>query len=101
MFGITEKSFRLIIDTLKQYPEIQKTILFGSRALGNYKNGSDIDIAIVGKNIDLGFCIKLSAHFNQKLPIPYKVDIINYILLKNSGLKQHIDNKGIVIYENN
>jgi predicted nucleotidyltransferase len=67
MFGITEKSFGLIMKTLKQYPEIEKSILFGSRAMNNYKSGSDIDIAIIGENIDFGICLKLSAFFNNTL----------------------------------
>ena len=41
-FGITEKSYNYIVAYLKTKPQIEKVILFGSRAKGNYKKGSDI-----------------------------------------------------------
>ncbi|MEW5845474.1 MAG: nucleotidyltransferase domain-containing protein [Bacteroidota bacterium] len=50
-FGISEKSYLLIIDVLKSYPEVEAAIIFGSRAKGNYKNGSDIDLALIGESL--------------------------------------------------
>lgn len=48
MLGLKEEDLQYIIDNIKRFPEIKKAIVFGSRAKGNYKVGSDIDIAIFG-----------------------------------------------------
>lgn len=46
--GITDKSFHLLINTFSSYPEVEQVIIFGSRAKGNFKKGSDIDLTIKG-----------------------------------------------------
>jgi predicted nucleotidyltransferase len=99
MFNISEKSYKQIISAIANTPEIEKTILFGSRALGNSKQGSDIDLAIVGAKVDYSVCLQLSVLLNQKLPIPYRVDIVDYMHINNEQLKTHIDDLGIVIYQ--
>lgn len=48
-FGITEKSYQLLLDAFVKYQEVEEVILFGSRAKGTYKKGSDIDLAIKAK----------------------------------------------------
>ncbi len=100
MYQISDTSFLLILKTLEQFPEIEKTILFGSRAMGTSKSGSDIDLAIFGKNFNLDICTRLSYTLNQILRIPYKVDVIDYSRITNVELKKHIDTFGIIIFEN-
>lgn len=48
MFGLQQKHIDAINACFAQYPQIEQVILYGSRAKGNYKNGSDIDLTIVG-----------------------------------------------------
>lgn len=98
-FGISSKSYQLILSALKQTESVEEAILFGSRAMGNHKHGSDIDIAIKGKNIKIKDTLKLHNLLNQELPIPYFIDIVNYESIDIETLRNHIDNKGIVIYE--
>jgi uncharacterized protein len=93
-FGITDKSFQLIIKTLRSFPEIEKSIIFGSRAKGSAKKGSDIDLALKGQKIDHKLVSKISTILNQELPIPYKVDLICYNTLNNNDLKSEIDKFG-------
>lgn len=50
-FGISDFSFNCICDTLKKYEDIERALIFGSRAKGNYKKGSDIDLAIYGTEL--------------------------------------------------
>jgi len=97
-FGITEQSFNYIVESLRLYKEIEKTILFGSRAIGNYKKGSDIDLSITGENVTDETVLSLSTKLNQELPIPYYFDIINYHTIDNIKLKEHIDQFGLEIY---
>lgn len=46
MYGLLDKDINYIINTLIRFPEVEKAIIFGSRAMGNYKKGSNIDLAI-------------------------------------------------------
>ena len=98
-FGIAEKSYHLLLDTFSKYPEVEQVVLFGSRAKGNYKKGSDIDLAIKGKKSQSTTALNISAIINEQLPIPYHVDVINYDSLKHVELKDHIDRVGVVFFE--
>ncbi len=49
MFGLSDNNFNCIIKTIELNPKVEKAIIFGSRAMGNYKPGSDIDIAVIWK----------------------------------------------------
>jgi len=96
IFGITDKSYTEIVAILKALPNLTKVIVFGSRSLGNFKNGSDIDLALVfDKKIDFLEILKLKAKFENSYIIPYRVDIIDYNNIDNPKLKQHIDEFGI------
>ncbi len=97
-FGIYNKSYDLIIATLKLYPEIEKAIIFGSRAMGNYKKGSDIDIAISGNDVSFETTIRLKGQLNDSSPIPYFVDVVDYHSITSEDLKKHIDKFGIIFY---
>ncbi|MGV3630005.1 MAG: nucleotidyltransferase family protein [Bacteroidota bacterium] len=89
-FGISDSSYTLIKKELSIHPEIEKIIIFGSRAMGNFKTGSDIDLALYGKKISAQMLLDLSAILNEKLPIPYKIDLIHFDSLENQELKAHI-----------
>jgi predicted nucleotidyltransferase len=98
-FGISDKSYTLLINTLIKQPQIEEVIVFGSRAKGNYKKGSDIDLAIKGKNCTPRLALDLRALINEELPIPYMVDVIDYNSLQQQELKEHIDKVGIEFYK--
>lgn len=97
-FGIPEKSLQLIKKTIAQFPQIKQAAIFGSRALGNYRHGSDIDISIAGEEIDYQIVSKLSRILNEDLPLPYYFDIIDYTHLTHQNLKQHIHDYGKTLY---
>lgn len=98
-FGIADKSYHLLLDTFSKYPEVEQVILFGSRAKGNYKKGSDIDLTIRGKKCKLETALNISAIVNEQLPIPYYVDIVDYNTLTHRELKEHIDRVGVLFFE--
>ena len=97
-FGISATSYELILSTLSDFPEIEKAIVFGSRAKGNYKHGSDIDLAILGSACTENTAMNLSGLLNEELPIPYRIDVVCYNQLNHPELKEHIDRVGIVFY---
>lgn len=91
--GLSEKHFQLIVETLKQ-ANIDRAIVFGSRAKGNWRENSDIDIAVFGASVNVG---SLVAQLDE-LPMPYKFDIVNYNNINSCALREHIDRVGIEIY---
>jgi predicted nucleotidyltransferase len=98
-FGITEKSYGIILSAIKQFPEIEKAVIFGSRATGNYKKGSDIDIAISGTKVTFDTVARLQGVLNEQSPIPYFVDIIDFNNCNHPELKKHIEENGITFFE--
>ncbi len=97
-FGVSERSWRLLLETLAGCPEVERAILFGSRAMGNYRKGSDIDIAIKGDRVSPRTIAHLSAQLNERLPLPYQVDIVDYSHTDSQALKHHIDEHGVEIW---
>ena len=100
MFGLIDRDIKYINMALSNFVEIDKAIIFGSRAMGNYKKGSDVDIAIVGESIDNKTILSLNDYLNEVYPIPYFFDIVHYNSILNKNLKSHIDKEGKVIYGN-
>jgi len=97
--GITEKSFALLHKIFVRYPQIEEVIIFGSRAKGNYKNGSDIDLAIQGEQCNPSLALKLQSQISEELPIPYRVDGVDYNTLQHHELRDHIDRVGVNFYK--
>ncbi len=100
MFGLLERDIVYIKKAISQFNEIEKVIIFGSRAIGNYKKGSDIDLAIIGKRVTRKTILRLNEDLNEVYPLPYFFDIVHYNSLSNEELKSHIDTQGKLIYEN-
>lgn len=98
-FGIYERSFSEILKELQKHTELEKVVIFGSRAMGNYKKGSDIDIAIFGKNITYELLAKIHYNLNEEIPTPYFIDVLHFETTENEELKKHILNEGKIIYQ--
>ncbi|MFA1822337.1 nucleotidyltransferase domain-containing protein [Virgibacillus oceani] len=101
MYGLIESDLRYIKVALAKFNEIECGIIYGSRAMGNYKRGSDVDLAIKGKDITPNTLYKLSDLLNEEYPLPYFFDLIHYEAVSNMNLINHIDSKGKIIYESN
>ena len=97
-FGITDPSWKLLQETFRSYPQVEEVILFGSRAKGNYSNGSDIDLAIKGEECSKSLALNLQTYMNEVLPIPYMVDVVDYESLDHRELRDHIDRVGKLFY---
>uniref|UniRef100_A0A7C3I2B0 Nucleotidyltransferase domain-containing protein n=1 Tax=Gracilinema caldarium TaxID=215591 RepID=A0A7C3I2B0_9SPIR len=81
---------------LKKENNIQKIIVFGSRAKHTAKPGSDIDIAILGEDLTFQQLCRIGAELDE-LDLPYKIDLIDYNAITNQELKNHIDRVGIAL----
>ncbi|MBK8550328.1 MAG: nucleotidyltransferase domain-containing protein [Ignavibacteria bacterium] len=96
--GLRREDLENIIFILKKENGIESAYLFGSRAKGVYKNGSDVDIALKGKQIDHNLINHISYLLNEETPMPYRFDVINYNKIKNTELISHIDRNGQLIF---
>ena len=97
-FGLKETMIQKIHSIFKKYPEVQKIILYGSRAKGNYKNGSDIDLTLIGESLTYKIIGNIENDLDE-LYLPYTFDISIYHLLENDKLLDHIGRVGKVFYE--
>jgi len=91
---IDKKVIEKIRNVIKNNSKVKKIILFGSRAKNTAKNGSDIDIALIGDNIGFRDLCSISSEI-EELDLPYKIDIVNLNDLENNDLKEHIKRVGI------
>lgn len=81
----------------QKYSQIEKVILYGSRAKGNYRAGSDIDITIVAPKMDLSGLLQIQNEIDDLL-LPYKMDISLFHQIDNANLLDHIQRVGAIFY---
>ena len=97
-YGLSENIINEIIFILSKYNKIESVLLFGSRAKGNYTNGSDIDLAVKANDLTFDEFIKIQTELDQ-LELIYKIDFIDYAKINEPALKSHIDRDGKIIYK--
>ena len=98
-FGLTQQNIQNIHALFRQFPGVKKVIIFGSRAMGNYKKGSDVDLVIMD-DVDSSIMSKVSSLLNEETTLPYIFDVIQYSTIANDDLKKHIETYGKIFYEN-
>lgn len=96
-WGLKPAEVASLRTTFAQFSEIIEAKIFGSRAMGNFKTGSDVDIALYGLG-PLVCTTRVSAILNQELPLPYHFDIIDYASITNPALVSHIEEFGQSCY---
>ena len=94
--GLTQSQRQAIISVFSRFPKISEARLYGSRALGRFRDGSDIDLTLIGP-IDLATLNRVSLEIDDLL-LPYEVDLSLYELIDNSELREHIERVGQVFY---
>lgn len=92
--GLPPQTLAQIRAVLVTFPQICWLKLYGSRAMGNYRTGSDIDLAFSGP-VD---CTAQLAGAFEELPIPYLVDVTHWESLAHDGLRKHIEQVGLLLY---
>lgn len=97
MYGLKNRDLYWIRKAIANYPQVEQVLIFGSRAMGNYKTGSDVDLAIKGHQVDRRIVNRLSDDLNEEYPLPYFFDVIHYESITNEDLKAHIDTLGKTI----
>lgn len=82
----------------RRHPEVQRATLFGSRAKGNFREGSDIDLALEGDALERRHLATMLGEFEES-SIPQKVDLLLKKTLSHHELLDHIKRVGVVFYE--
>jgi predicted nucleotidyltransferase len=97
-YGLPKSDFDALITELKKNRKIDEVLLFGSRAKGTFHNGSDIDIALKGKNLGLQDILDINIEI-EKLLLPWKLDLVIFSRIKEPALTEHINRIGIILYK--
>lgn len=98
IYGLSDNQIGTLHSIFGQYPNIDQVILYGSRAKGNYKPGSDIDLTVKGEYISIDLLNAIKTQISNST-LPYLVDLSNYKELSNIELIEHINKVGIVFYQ--
>ncbi len=94
-FGLPQRTIDELLNYFKQKSEIEKVVIYGSRAKGTYHNGSDIDFAIwTNKHESI---TNILSELDD-LPTPYMFDVTDYRTLNHEGMKNSIDKDGKLFY---
>ena len=96
-FGLSDTVIESIQKVFEANSKVDAVIVFGSRAKGNFKEGSDIDLAMKGQDLNFDDLLNLNNKL-ESLNLANKIDLVNYHSIKEPALAQHIDRVGIVFY---
>jgi predicted nucleotidyltransferase len=99
-FGLTYATVEKIRGVFARFPAIEKAVLYGSRAKGNFKTGSDIDLTLYGEAHALTPDLRASiAGTLDDLMLPYTIDLSIFDMIDHAMLREHIERVGVVFYE--
>ena len=97
LYGLKEETIREINIIFGKYDEVTEVVLYGSRAKGDFKRGSDIDFTLKGWKLHLQLLNKISIDLDDLL-LPYTFDLSIYSHIDNTDLVEHIERAGVVFY---
>lgn len=98
-YGLPAYAITALKNVFKEYAKIEKVILYGSRAKGTYRHGSDIDLCIIGESLSLTELLAIENEMDD-LSLPWKIDFSLKHTIDNKDLLDHIERVGIVFYQN-
>lgn len=98
MYGLSDTVIADICSVFRHFPNIDKVLIFGSRAKGTYSEGSDIDLAAVGENISFNQLMDINIRI-EDLGLLYKVDVVDYKKNVETPIGEHINRVGKLFYQ--
>jgi len=96
-YGLKNEHIQTFLEIIAKFDNVEKVMLFGSRAMGNHKKTSDVDIVIFGENVNAALACAIKFEIEEETIIPYFFDVVAYPVIKNEKLKEHINRKGIIL----
>ena len=98
-YSLPEETIAMIAAVFARHPEVERVILYGSRANGNDRRGSDIDLALQGGDGLTERVLYSIVRELDELPVPYSFDVAIHSMIVNQALLDHIRRRGAVMYE--
>lgn len=98
-FGLNQPDFNTLIEVICSVKEVNEIIIFGSRAKGTFRSGSDVDLALKGQQLSSHLINHISYLLNEETTMPYQFDVINYHSIYNTDLREHIDRVGKSLFK--
>lgn len=96
-YGLPSHVFKQLKAVFRARPRIERAILYGSRAKGSYRKGSDIDLCLEGQTLEVADLLTLGAEIDDLL-LPWKVDLSLKHMIDNPNLLAHIERVGVPVY---
>jgi predicted nucleotidyltransferase len=96
-FGLSDTVIKELQDVFRRHDNIKQVLIFGSRSKGNYRSGSDIDLAVLGDKIDYNQLLTILCEI-EDLNLLYSVDLLDYQKKKGTPIGDHIDRVGQIFY---
>jgi predicted nucleotidyltransferase len=96
--GLKKNTIEKINSVFALYPKIDQAILYGSRAKGTFRNGSDIDLTLKSDTLTHRELLSIEIELDDLL-LPYKIDLSLFRQIDNADLIAHIERVGVVFYE--
>lgn len=96
-FGLKEPVIVQICQVLKQYSDVEKAIIYGSRARGKHRPASDIDLTLVGRGMDLQTRNRIASDLDDLL-LPWEIDLSVLHCIEDPEVLDHIDRVGKELY---
>jgi predicted nucleotidyltransferase len=98
-YGLPPSTIQKICAVFSRYPQVEKATLYGSRAKGNYKNGSDIDLTLHGgSDLTLNLLYKIMDELDDLL-LPYTIDLSIYNTISDPDVIGHMQRAGVAFYD--
>ena len=97
-YGLPETAVAKLCAVFAGFPAVEKAVLYGSRAKGNFKTGSDIDLTLYGEAVTSDLCSEVASALDDLL-LPYTIDLSVFEELNHAKLREHIERVGVLFYE--
>jgi len=97
-YGLPPQVLERLNAVFRRWPQIGRVLLYGSRAKGNFRTGSDIDLCLEAEYMQIPDLLKLSGEIDDLL-LPWKVDLALKHTIENPELLAHIERVGVPVYE--
>lgn len=96
--GLSQITVEKIRAVFMGFPAIERAVLYGSRAKGTFKAGSDIDLTLYGAKLTSSLCATVAEAIDELL-LPYEVDLSVFDTLDHLALREHIARVGVVFFQ--
>ena len=97
-FGLSEEALEKIRSVFRRYPELERAVIYGSRAKGTHRPGSDVDLTLMGEGLGERELHRIDSELDELL-LPYQFDRSLFALVTHPEWIDHIQRVGRPLYE--